>query len=122
MSTLLIVEDEPNIGQFIMVNLRARGFAVQYVPNAEDGLALLQTFKPEAFILDIKLPGISGWEMLKVIDNDPVLPKIPVIIMTASSVFSQPDEYGYSNIVEKLIKPVSVTELLRAIRIIFPIQ
>jgi len=122
MPTLLIVEDEPNIGQFIMVNLQARGFDVQYAPDAEEGLALLQTFKPEALILDIKLPGISGWEMLKVIDSDPVLPKIPVIIMTASSIFSQPDEYGYSNIVEKLIKPVSVTDLMHAVRIIFPIQ
>ena len=105
-----------------MVNLQARGFDVQYAPNAEEGLVLLQTFKPEALILDIKLPGMSGWEMLKAIDTDPVLSKIPVIIMTASSIFSQPDEYRYSNIIEKLIKPVSVTDLLRAVRVIFPIR
>ena len=119
MPTVLIVEDEPHIRQFVIINLKARGYKTLDAETAEDGLQLLKQYRPQALILDIKLPGMSGWGMLNAIDNDPTLPKLPVIIMTASSVLSQPDEYLYPNISEKLNKPVSVTELMQAVQSIF---
>jgi DNA-binding response OmpR family regulator len=119
MPTVLIVEDEKHICQFISINLKARGYATLNAETAEEGLQLLKQFAPDALILDIKLPGMSGWHMLDVIDHDSTVAKPPVIIMTASSVLSQPDEYPYPNIVEKLIKPVSVTDLVRPINAVF---
>jgi two-component system, cell cycle response regulator DivK len=115
MPTVLVVEDEANIRLFVALNLKARGYEVLPVDNAEEGLQQLRTHAPEALVLDIKLPGMSGWSMLEQIDQDPTLPKIPVIIMTASSVINQPEEVSYAHIIEKLSKPVSVDELLRAI-------
>ena len=53
------------------------------------------------------------------IDSDPTLPKVPVIIMTASSVLSAPDEFPYEHIIERLAKPVSVDQLLTAVRKVF---
>ena len=119
MPTVLIVEDEPHIRQFVIINLKARGYKTLDAETAEDGLQLLKKYRPQALILDIKLPGMSGWGMLNAIDHDPTLTKLPVIIMTASSVLSQPDEYLYPNISEKLNKPVSVTELMQAVQSIF---
>ena len=116
MPTVLIVEDEAHIRQFVAVNLRARGYDTLSAESAEGGLILLKTDMPQALILDIKLPGMSGWDMLSVIDHDPTLPKLPVIIMTASSVLSQPNQYPYANIVDKLNKPVSVTSLMHAVQ------
>ena len=119
MPMVLIVEDEKHICQFISINLKARGYDTLQAESAEEGLQLLKKFAPDALILDIKLPGMSGWSMLKVIDNDSTMAKPPVIIMTASSVLSQPDEYPYPNIIEKLIKPVSVMDLVRPISAVF---
>jgi CheY-like chemotaxis protein len=110
MATVLIVEDEANIRHFVAVNLKARGYAILEAASAEAGLQM---------VLDIKLPGMSGWSMLKMIDNDPSLPKIPTIVMTASSVISQPDEYAYSHLIKKLTKPISLNELLSAVEEIF---
>ncbi|MHB8625044.1 MAG: response regulator transcription factor [Aggregatilineales bacterium] len=119
MPTVLIVEDEKHICQFISINLKARGYDTLQANSAEEGLQLWKKFAPDALILDIKLPGMNGWSMLKIIDNDPTTSKLPVIIMTASSVLSQPDEYPYPHIIEKLIKPISVMDLVRPISAVF---
>ncbi len=119
MATVLIVEDEAHIRQFVALNLKARGYGVLPVDNAEDGLQALRTHTPEALVLDIKLPGMSGWNMLERIASDPSLPKVPVILMTASSVLSVPDEFAYERIIERLAKPITVEQLLTAVRKVF---
>ncbi len=119
MSTILVVEDESYIRQFVTLNLKARGYTIISAESAEEGLQLLREYNPQALILDIKLPGMSGWSMLNAVDDDPTLSKLPVIVMTASSVLSQPDEYRYSNIVQKLIKPIGVSDLIKAVSAIF---
>lgn len=116
MPTLLVVEDEKNIRRFVAANLLARGYNVLQAESAEDGLKQLQTEHPQALVLDIKLPGMSGWHMLKTMADDPHLPNIPVIVMTASPLNDQPDEMVYTNIVAKLIKPLSVDDLIGVVR------
>jgi DNA-binding response OmpR family regulator len=116
MPTVLVVEDDTNIRQFVAVNLKARGYMVVQAENAEDGLQQLLARSPDVLVLDIKLPGMSGWDMLKQIVADPTLPDLPVIIMTASPLSDHIAEQAYSNITDKLVKPVSVTDLMLAIR------
>jgi CheY-like chemotaxis protein len=116
MSSLLVVEDETNIRRFVVANLRARGFKAAEAENAEEGLAKLQHEPlPSALILDIRLPGMSGLEMLDILSADDRLSAIPVIVMTASAVGSQFGGSQYSNVVQWLVKPVSVHELLLAV-------
>ncbi len=122
MPTVLIIEDEANIRQFVELNLKARGYEVLTVESAEDGLQQLRIFVPALLILDIRLPGMSGWELLKLIDGDPTLPKVPVIVMTASSLITNPGEFPYERIIEKLSKPLSVEQLLGAVRKVFTPQ
>jgi len=116
MPTILIVEDDSNIRQFVAVNLKARGYTVLQAENAEDGLQQLREHTPSALVLDIKLPGMSGWDMLVEIGADPSLLDIPVIIMTASPLSDHPGDISYSNIADKLVKPVSTADLMLAIR------
>src|SRR5215831_1591 len=105
MPTLLIVEDEPHIRQFVAANLRARGYDILQAGSAEDGLQQLRATMPAGLLLDIKLPGMNGWDMLKEILADPTLPKVPVIVLTASPLTGVAEELAYINIVDKLIKP-----------------
>jgi CheY-like chemotaxis protein len=116
MSSLLVVEDETNIRRFVVANLLARGFKAAEAENAEEGLEKLrQEPLPSALILDIRLPGMSGLEMLDILSSDDRLSVIPVIVMTASAVGSQFGEAQYDNVVQWLVKPVSVQELLVAV-------
>ena len=121
--TLLIVEDDQNIRRFVTANLKARGYKTLQAESAEDGLQQLYQHKPEALILDIKLPGMNGWNMLKIIADDPELPKIPVVVMSASVMSDQSDEVAYTNVITRLVKPISVDELIQAVnRMLGPVN
>ena len=119
MPTILVVDDEANIRYFVTVNLRARGYTTLEASSAEVALELLRDHIVDGLIVDIKLPSMSGWNMLRAIDNDPTLLKVRTIVMTASSTISQPDEYAYSQLVNKLAKPISLQVLLGAVQEIF---
>jgi DNA-binding response OmpR family regulator len=116
MSGLLIVEDEVNIRRFVAANLAARGFRVTEAGDAEEGLRQLRLDPPSVLVLDIRLPGMSGWDLLQTMADDKSLSEIPVIVMTASATninFAAP---GYTNVVQWLVKPVSVHELIHAVK------
>ncbi len=115
MPTVLVVEDDANIRRFVSVNLKARGYDVLQAASAEEALQRLRDHVPEALILDIKLPGMSGWDMLNQVAADPELPDIPAIILTASPLTAHTGEPIYNNITSRLIKPVSVTDLILAL-------
>ncbi len=116
MSELLIVEDEANIRRFVSANLMARGFQVVEAGDAEDGLRILRERKPSVLVLDIRLPGMSGWDLLHEMAQDNGLSNIPVIVMTASVTNLKFGEASYSNVVQWLVKPVSVHELIHAVK------
>lgn len=119
MLILLIIEDERNIRQFVSANLKARGYNVLQAASAEEGLQQLQKNSPAALVLDIKLPGISGWELLDILAEDQALPNPPVIILTASPLSDLPTEQNYGNIVTMLAKPISAGDLMQAVNKIF---
>jgi CheY-like chemotaxis protein len=58
---------------------------------------------------------MSGWNMLKVMGDDPTYPSIPVIIMTASALHEQADIGNYTKVVRRLPKPVALNELMQVI-------
>ena len=116
MCKVLIVEDEANIRRFVATNLSVRGLTVAEAGDAEEGLRLMRQSKPEVLILDIRLPGMSVWDLLNEMKADASLSSIPVIVMTASVTNVRFGESGYANVVRWLVKPVSVVELLQAVK------
>jgi CheY-like chemotaxis protein len=116
-SSVLVVDDETNIRRFVVANLVARGFTAAEAASAEAGLdRLRQDPLPAALILDIRLPGMSGLDMLQVLAADERWANIPVIVMTASAVGSQFGEASFANVIQWLVKPISVQELLSAVQ------
>ena len=116
MSELLVVEDEANIRRFVAINLIARGFKVSEASNAEEGLVKLRENPPKALILDIRLPNMSGWDLLEEIADDESLAELPVIVMTASATNVKFGESHYTNVVQWLVKPISAGELILAVK------
>lgn len=113
MSRILIVEDELNIRKLIAVNLLARGYEVIEAEDAKQGLERLRDDLPAMLLLDIKLPDMSGWEVLKIVTEDPAYPRVPVIVITASLGSINPDYplYKNENLRKVLKKPINIQEL-----------
>ena len=116
MITVLVVEDEPNGRKLVVVNLISRGYAVLEATNVPQALDHLNTATPDIMILDIKLPEMTGWDLLTQIAADPSITRnFPVLAMTASIMEAQVDRQRYPNVVDVLIKPFSATRLMTAI-------
>jgi CheY-like chemotaxis protein len=114
MATVLIIEDEMNIRLFVSANLEARGYSVLEAETGQDGLRLLREQSPDAVILDMLLPDMTGWDVLDRMVADQQLKHIPVILMTAS--VNVGESTNYPNLVQHVMKPASVNVLLDALR------
>lgn len=80
---ILVIEDEPDIREVVEFNLRREGFRVSGAETAEEGFEKIQSEFPDAVLLDLMLPGMSGLELCRKLKNDPDLRAIPVIMVTA---------------------------------------
>ncbi|MCC7059739.1 MAG: response regulator [Burkholderiaceae bacterium] len=82
-SRVLIAEDEPHIVESLSFVLQREGYAVTSVLDGEAALHHLRSDAPDLLILDLMLPRVNGFEVLKAAKSDPALKAIPVIILTA---------------------------------------
>jgi len=79
---ILLVEDEPLLGNLLRQRLDHEGFAVELVRDGESALNTLHTNPPDLMLLDIILPKISGFELMEKVQADPTIQKIPIIIIS----------------------------------------
>jgi DNA-binding response OmpR family regulator len=111
---ILIVEDDVHVSRFFYVNLKMRGHDVVEVAHPQDALAIIRETPPDLMILDIKLPGMNGWELLQVLEDEGIR-NFPVIVATASVYLSEDKMFQFPRIVRMLLKPVALSDLLEAI-------
>ncbi|HEY0444619.1 MAG TPA: response regulator [Candidatus Limnocylindrales bacterium] len=100
---VLIIEDEPSSVRLLQAYLEESGHRVRVAPDGETGLSLAHAAAPAAILLDVLLPGMDGWEVLRRLKSDVALRDIPVIIVTVV------DERGVGmalGAVDYLLKPV----------------
>ena len=82
MAKIVIVEDEQAIAEMYRFKLQQSGYDVRFALNGEDGLALVQEFKPDLVLLDLMMPKMSGEEMLRRMRASDWGKDIKVIILT----------------------------------------
>ena len=80
---VLITEDEPNIAESLTFILNREGYDVSTVLDGEAALQRLRSDPPDIMILDVMLPRLNGFEVLKLVKADPALKALPVMILTA---------------------------------------
>ncbi|MFZ6027779.1 MAG: response regulator [Chloroflexota bacterium] len=108
---LLIVEDDSKFAKIVLDYAHKKGFKGLVAGDGESALALCKDRQPAAIILDLKLPGISGWDVLDAIKDNPDLRHIPIHIMSVDS----EDIAAYQRgAVGFLTKPVNQKALDRA--------
>jgi DNA-binding response OmpR family regulator len=79
---ILLVEDEPLLGNLLKQRLEKEGFEIVLAHDGEEALALLRESKPDLILLDIILPKISGFELLETLQADPQFERAPVIVIS----------------------------------------
>jgi signal transduction histidine kinase/DNA-binding response OmpR family regulator/HAMP domain-containing protein len=81
-TVILIIEDDPDFAKLLLNQCHEKGYKCLAATSGENGLSLIDAYKVNAIILDIKLPGISGWTVLEMLKNMPATRHIPVHIMS----------------------------------------
>jgi two-component system phosphate regulon response regulator PhoB len=83
--TILIVDDEEDILELVRLALTREGYTVITAATGEQAIELAQARQPDLAILDLMLPGIDGFEVCRVLKNNPRTEQMPVIMLTARS-------------------------------------
>lgn len=83
MSKVLVVDDEPNILLSLEFLMQRAGFEVITAEDGEQALALVADQPPDLVLLDISLPGISGFDVLERLRADATPARLPIIMLTA---------------------------------------
>jgi len=109
---ILIIEDEKNLVELLKINFEAAGFEVMFANDGEEGLLQTKTEKPDAIILDIRLPIINGWDVCKTIKSNPATSNILVIILTAATQKSDYEESKKAGCDMYITKPFDPIELV----------
>jgi CheY-like chemotaxis protein len=79
---ILLIDDDPEVRASVGSELEAAGFAVVAADGGEAGLALARARRPDAVLLDVVMPGMDGWAVLRALKADPGLRAIPVVMLT----------------------------------------
>ena len=81
-TTILVIEDDPGAVRLLRTYLEGEGYEVVVATDGDAGIAAARTHAPEAIILDVLLPGIDGWEVLRRLKADTELRDVPVVVVT----------------------------------------
>lgn len=112
---ILVIDDEEDFSFFLKKNLARLDYKVLAASNGKKGLQLARRHKPDLILLDVMMPGMNGFEVLKILKDDMETLAIPVIMLTgredqeakqlAASLYNE----------DYIVKPADVEELRRRI-------
>ena len=79
---VLIVDDDERVREYVRVNLEMEGYAVREAGSAEEGLDVLEEVSPDLILLDVMMPEVDGWEMLRRVQERHGVGAIPVVMFS----------------------------------------
>jgi two-component system OmpR family response regulator len=110
---ILVVEDEPDLLRSLVQALREEGYAVDTAANGEDAVYQLESWEYDAVVLDLMLPKVDGWEVLKRLRKTR---KTPVLMLTARDQLGDRVRGLDTGADDYLVKPFDLDELLARLR------
>jgi len=115
---VLIVDDEFDNLIVASIALKHQGALVHTIDNAEEGLALITTTHPTFILLDLSMPKMDGWEMHRLIRQNPDTASIPVIALTAHAMDGDEARVLAAGFDGYISKPFDIMELAPCIQCI----
>ncbi|MCZ4352980.1 response regulator [Roseovarius aestuarii] len=113
---VLLIEDEPNIIEAISFILSRDGWQVKTHSNGRDAVDVVRARRPDLVILDVMLPGRSGFDILTDIRNSDDLAATPVLMLTARGQRKDRELAEQGGVNRYMTKPFSNSEMLSAVR------
>jgi excisionase family DNA binding protein len=80
---VLLVDDDAKVRELVRVNLEFEGYVVREAGGAEEGMAAIEEAKPDLVLLDVMMPHVDGWEMLRRVQERYGVGAIPVVMFSA---------------------------------------
>ena len=108
---ILVVEDEPGLAEVLAVHLQAGGYHPIVVHDGLEALYALERVTLHAVLLDLHLPQVSGFRLIKLLKQRPDMPRVPVIVLTALS-FQEAEDAVRAGADDFLTKPFLPAEVV----------
>ena len=111
--SILVIDDDVILHQYIQSHLSHLGLFVYSAFSGEEGLGVAQEVLPSAIVLDVQMPSMSGWNVLKELKAQPLTSGIPIILLTINDEQDEMYEIGAN---DYLFKPIERDHLIKAIQ------
>jgi len=110
--TVLVIDDDPEVHELLRRSLVREGYRVEGAADGRSGLELGRRMEPDCIILDVRMPGMDGWDVLAALKADEALAEVPVIILS----MLDDRRLGFAlGAADYLTKPVESEVLLRTL-------
>jgi excisionase family DNA binding protein len=116
---VLIVDDDERLRQYVRANLELEGYAVREAASAEAGLEALEEQAPDLILLDVMMPKVDGWEMLRRVRERHGLDAIPVIMFSGK--VDSPEEAEERGAQGFIGKPFDPQQLIESTKQLLPV-
>jgi DNA-binding response OmpR family regulator len=116
---ILLVDDEEDILEFLELILEEQGYSVVRANSGRQALEAAQLHRPELILLDIMMPEMDGWEVLKLLKADEEVAHIPVAMLTARTEMKDKIQGIQEGAIDYICKPFATKELLEKLNVIF---
>ncbi len=113
---ILIVDDNENIRDALVPLLEHEGFKLSIAADGVQALQEARATHPDVLLLDIMIPEIDGYDVCRIIKNDPVLKKVHVIMLTAKGQAREQERGREVGADAYIVKPFSPLEVLTTIK------
>jgi DNA-binding response OmpR family regulator len=113
---ILVIEDERHIARLLDHILTKEGYEVEVAHDAESALETIESFEPDALLLDIGLPGISGLDFLRQIRLDTRWASLVVLVLSAHWFEHDDPSIADAGATAQCPKPIAPSKLLRKLR------
>jgi len=116
---ILVVDDEEDILNFLEMVLTEKGYEVVTAAGGHEALTRVQIERPDLVLLDVMMPQMDGWEVLKLLRVDEGTAQVPVAMLSARTEARDRVQGLQEGAIDYICKPFSLQELLGKIEAIF---
>jgi excisionase family DNA binding protein len=117
---VMIVDDDARVREYVRVNLEMEGYSVREAASAEEGLAVLDEVSPDLILLDVMMPEVDGWEMLRRVQEHHGVGAVPVVMFSGKADETAADEATARGAQGFLGKPFDPQQLIEHAKQLLP--
>jgi DNA-binding response OmpR family regulator len=115
---VLVVDDDPMVTRLVRINLELEQFEVEEAWDGKTAMRMMRENPPDMLVLDIMMPQMDGWEILRMVREDEQLKELPVVVLTAKvqdEDIARGWRMGADGYIVKPFNPVILGEELRKV-------